>query len=295
MAKARRELQALLKLVDVVLEVIDARIPDTSRHPQLVAAQRPLPRVLLLSKADLADEAMTKAWLDYFRREGVPAMAGDLRGGAWVRRARRLLSQAARGSGRHSRTVRVLVAGLPNVGKSTAINSLSGRAKATTGGTPGVTRALQWLSGGPGLQLLDSPGVLWPEKTSGAAAVHLAATGTVPETVYDPVDAAQALLELLLARFPESVTDRYGAELAAAGDTALEFVARRRGCLLPGGTPDWERAAGVVLSDFRSGRLGRLTLERPPTAADRDADDEGEHDDEVGTTDAAASAEDSTT
>lgn len=266
MAKARRELHSLLKLVDVVLEVIDARIPDTSRHPQLVVAQRPLPRVLLLSKADLADESLTKAWLDYFRRQRIPAVAGDVRAGTWVRRARQLLRQAARGG--RGRTVRALVAGLPNVGKSTAINSLSGRAKATTGGTPGVTRALQWLSGGPGLQLLDSPGVLWPEKTSGAPAVHLAATATVPETVYDPVDAAQALLSVLQERFPEALVARYGDELATAGDAALEIVARRRGCLLPGGNPDWERAAGIVLGDFRAGRLGRITLELPPTGSE---------------------------
>src|SRR5690606_16861125 len=150
MAKARRELAQRLKLVHVVLEIIDARIPETSRHPRLLAAERPLPRVLLLSKADLADEAMTKAWLEYFRSLGQSAAAADLRGGAWVRRARALLRAAARDAGRRRGATRVLVAGLPNVGKSTAINSLAGRAKAATGATAGVTRGLQWLSGGPG-------------------------------------------------------------------------------------------------------------------------------------------------
>lgn len=264
MAKARRELQSRLKLVDVVLEVIDARIPDTSRHPRLVAGERSLPRVLLLSKADLADETLTNVWLEFFRSLGLPALAADLRGGRWVRHARRLLRTAARAAGRAPRTARVLVAGLPNVGKSTAINSLAGRYKASTGGRPGVTRALQWLSGGPGLELLDSPGVLWPEKTSGVAAVHLAATGAVPETAYDSVTVAEALLQLLLERFPEAVAGRYGDDVGCDGSDALRRVAVRRGCLLPGGQPDLERAAAVVLSDFRVGRLGRLTLESPP-------------------------------
>ncbi|MFS8524339.1 MAG: ribosome biogenesis GTPase YlqF [Limnochordales bacterium] len=264
MAKARRELAQRLKLVHVVLEIIDARIPETSRHPRLLAAERPLPRVLLLSKADLADEAMTKAWLEYFRSLGQSAAAADLRGGAWVRRARALLRAAARDAGRRRGATRVLVAGLPNVGKSTAINSLAGRAKAATGATAGVTRGLQWLSGGPGLELLDSPGVLWPERTTGAAAVLLAATGAVPETAYDPVEAADAFLRLLLQRFPGAVAARYGPEAAADPESPLRAVARRRGALLPGGEPDLERAAALVLADFRSGRLGRLTLESPP-------------------------------
>lgn len=262
MAKARRELQTRLKLVDVVLEVIDARIPDTSRHPRLVVSGRPLPRVLLLSKADLADAAATREWLEYFRAQGWPALAGDLRLGAWVARARRLLQETA--SPKRPGVVRVLVAGLPNVGKSTAINSLAGRSKARTGATAGVTRSLQWLSGGPGLQLLDSPGVLWPERTTGLAAVYLAATGTVPETAYDPLEAAKELLALLIERFPERVAARYGPELLADTDP-LAYVGRRRGCLLPGGGVDLERAAAVVLGDFREGRLGRLTLEQPPS------------------------------
>ncbi len=285
MAKARRELQSRLKLVDVVLEVIDARIPGTSRHPRLLVGQRPLPRVLLLSKVDLANEKLTKAWLDYFRRENVPAVAADLRTGQWVAHGRRLLRAAVQRKRRT--TVRVLVAGLPNVGKSTAINSLAGRSKATTGGTAGVTRALQWLSGGPGLQLLDSPGVLWPERTTGTAAVLLAATGAVPETAYDPVEAAAALLELLLSEFPDSVLERYGLELGEADD-ALASVARRRGCLLPGGVLDLERAAGIVLADFRGGRLGRLTFERPGEKRD----DESEADDDSPSTDDASAFQD---
>lgn len=260
MAKARRELQTRLKLVDVVLEVIDARIPDTSRHPQLLVSGRPLPRVLLLSKADLADERATRQWVDYFNAQGWPALASDARTGGWAARARRLLHSAARP--KRPGTVRVLVAGLPNVGKSTAINSLTGRSKARTGAAAGVTRSLQWLSGGPGLQLLDSPGVLWPQRTTGLAAVYLAATGAVPETAYDPVDAAKALLALLMERFPDAVERRYGPAPASADD-ALAWVGRRRGCLLPGGEVDLERAAAVVLGDFREGRLGRWTLEEP--------------------------------
>lgn len=279
MAKARRELQARWRLVDVVLEVIDARIPLTSRHPEPFGKAEQRPRVLLLAKQDLADPGATKAWLQHFRASGQRALAADLRTGGWVRPVGGLLRAAAAGGRRRGAgdAVRVLVAGLPNVGKSTAINSLARRAKAETGGRPGVTRSLQWLKAGEGLQLLDSPGVLWPGATKGEAALFLAAAGCVPDGVFDNEGAARGLLQHLLGHFPAGVAARYGPGLDGVDGDVLAEVARRRGMLQSGATADTERAAGAVLQDFRTGRLGRMTLESPssPSETSKGAEEDG--------------------
>lgn len=272
MAKASRELKSRLNMVDVVLEIVDARIPKSSRHPQLLHEPGQRGRVLLLAKEDLADPAATEQWIGRLRDDRQPVLAADLRKNTWVRTVRRMLRNVAGERPRTARSghARVLVAGLPNVGKSTAINSLAGRAKADTGGKPGVTRALQWLSAGEGLQLLDSPGVLWPGVTEGDAALFLAAIGCVPDAVFDNYVAADKLLRLLLRTPGAEVIDRYGKGMAEADEQLVEEVARRRGSLLSGGVPDVERAAAIVLQDFRSGRLGRLTLEWPGEVNDDD-------------------------
>lgn len=299
MAKAARELKARLKLVDAVLEVIDARIPASSRHPSLFEGRRGLARVLLLGKADLADPGATDAWLRYFRAQGLAAVAADLRQHTWVPRVRRLLQRAVNEAGQadgggagsevsqeagsgaaaqrrpaalnparsERRRVRVMVVGLPNVGKSTAINGLAGRAKAGTGAKAGVTRRVQWLAAGTGLELLDSPGLLWPEATRGRKALYLAVAGLVPDDVFDPRAVAEAFLADLAARFPQRAAARYGEDLAAGDEGRLGTVARRLGLWLSGGRPDLDRAAAMVLQDFRTGRLGPLTLELPPGGA----------------------------
>ena len=287
MAKAARELKARLRLVDAVVEVIDARIPSSSRHPAPIGEGRRLVRVLLLSRADLADPEATRAWLRHLRAQGMAALAADLRQRDWVPRLKRLLMSGVRRQGglpagqhptpgpsrssslrataasRRLPTIRVLVAGLPNVGKSTAINALAGRAKAGTGALAGVTRRIQWLSAGAGLELLDSPGLLWPELTRGRRALHLAVAGLVPDDTFDQRAVVAEFLAELAERFPERLTQRYGPDCRGDPDAMLGAVAQRMGLWLPGGQPDRDRAAAAVLQDFRSGRLGRLTLETP--------------------------------
>jgi len=276
MAKAARELKDRLKLVDAVLEVIDARIPASSRHPAPLGQERPLVRVLLLGRADLAEPRWTRAWVRHFQAQGLPAVAADLRQHSWVPRVRRLLRRRRdpggfgrpRGpAGAGGRPVaRVLVAGLPNVGKSTAINALAGRAKAGTGARAGVTRRVQWLAAGEGLELLDSPGLLWPEATRGQKALYLAVAGLVPDDAFDVREAAAAFLTEMGQRYRDRLAARYGEDCTGAGEAMLAAVARRMGMWLPGGKPDLDRAAVAVLQDFRTGRLGRLTLELPPEA-----------------------------
>ncbi len=289
MAKATRELKARLRLVDAVLEVIDARFPESSRHPAPFAAERPLTRVILLGRADLADPELTKAWIRHFHGQGLPAVAADLRRTNWVTQVRRLLApkpglaqsplpaRPAPGGGVSGRrSVRAMVVGLPNVGKSTAINALVGRAKAGTGARAGVTRRVQWLAAGDGLELLDSPGLLWPEAIRGQRALWLAAAGLVPDDAFDAQAVAGLFLTELARCCPERLAARYRLELPATArpvaeddhddqpTSILAAVALRTGCRLPGGRLDLDRAAAIVLQDFRAGRLGRMTLEEPP-------------------------------
>lgn len=266
MAQAVRTTRELMRLADAVLEVADARIPFTSRHPNLPASGRPIVRVLLLSRADLAEPGVTRAWIRRFRREGLVALAADLRRDDWTAQARKLLSASVNRARPWAarQEIRVVVVGLPNVGKSTAINRLIGKAKARTGGRPGVTRRPGWISAGGRLLFLDTPGVLWPQITRGKPALYLAATGCVPDEVFDVQAAGRALWEELAARFPERLKARYGLWDEAGGERGLEVVARRTGCLGRYGEPDEARAAAILLNDFRTGRLGPFSLERPP-------------------------------
>ncbi len=272
MARARRLVQENLKLVDVVIELLDARIPASSRNPLIGKILGGKPHLVVLNKADLADPDLTRAWVDWFRARGLPSVAVDSTRRKGVAEipvlVRRLVEDkiaplAARG--RRPRHPRCMVVGIPNVGKSFFINALVGSRVTRTGNRPGVTRGQQWVRLARGVELLDTPGVLWPKFDDPQVALKLAATGAIKEEVFDVEEVAAWLAEWLLQSFPRALEERYGLErLPARGYQVLELIGARRGLMGPGGTVDIFRASVYLLKEFREGRLGRFTLDLPP-------------------------------
>lgn len=272
MARAKRLLADQLARVDVVIELCDARMPHASRNPDLDALCKNKRRILVLNKADLAETGPTSAWIAHFARCGVEAMPYSSTSGkakdvfARIERATKeaVERQAARGV---KKTVRVMVVGVPNVGKSTFINRLHGGAIAKTGDRPGVTRSNQWVRVTPYLELLDTPGLLWPRLDDQIAARRLCYIGTIRDQVVDHQMLAIHLLEDLLDSAPQAAIARFRLkEPCERGLALLENACRGRGWLLPGGVFDTDRGASVILDEFRAGKLGRMTLERAPRA-----------------------------
>ena len=278
MARAKRLLGDQLKRVDVVIELCDARLPYSSRNPELISLARGKRRLLILGKADLADGAATSRWLSYFAAHNQEAMAYDAsRGKAKeaLKRIEKLTAplvekQAARGV---KKTVRCMVVGVPNVGKSTFINRLNGTPVAVVGDRPGVTRSNQWVRISPYLELLDTPGLLWPRLDDKLAAQHLAWLGTIRDQILDTEALAASLLEAMLQTRSDAVIDRFHLKQPLPETPELlEAVCRGRGFLLSGGVLDTERAASIVLDEFRAGKLGRLTLEEAPCEKQQPSD-----------------------
>ncbi|WP_373232067.1 ribosome biogenesis GTPase YlqF [Cohnella sp.] len=277
MTRAKRQIEEKLKLIDVVFELLDARIPQSSRNPMIDEITGTKPRLILLNKADLADVEMTAEWSRHFREQGHSTHAIDANAGTGVKelagKAKELLQEKIQrqiNKGMKPRPVRALIVGIPNVGKSTLINRLAGRNIALTGDRPGVTKGQQWIRFGGELELLDTPGILWPRFDDPVAGFRLAATGAIKEQVIDIAEVACFVLRILVERYGSVLKDRYGIEelpselpdMQAAIDV-LEDIGRRRGCLVSGGNVDYEKAAGILLRDLRSGKLGRMTLEEP--------------------------------
>jgi ribosome biogenesis GTPase A len=275
MKKTRELIHENLKLVDVVLELVDARIPASGRNPILDALAHGKRRFVLLNKSDLADEAENARWVEYFRAAGTNARLLNSVSGAGVGALLRTLS--AFGDERNAgasknRPLRLMVVGVPNVGKSSLINRLVGRKSAVTGDRPGVTKGKQWLRLENGMQLLDTPGILWPKFEDRAVGIRLAFCGSVRDEILDAEELALKLLTVLLV-VPEHaarVAARYRLDETPGADAraVLEAIAIKRGFLLPGRRADRERAAKTVLDEFRAGRMGRITLERAPGRAD---------------------------
>lgn len=273
MTKTRRQMEADLKHVDIVVELVDARIPISSRNPDIDTICGDKPRIILLNRADQADPQMTKTWTNYFIKErGMQAAAVDSRSGAGVGQMVSLARNALKEQiakwqekGQVGRPVRAMVVGVPNVGKSTFINKLARRKSAKAGDRPGVTRGKQWVSVDKGLELLDTPGILWPKFEDEMTGLHLAFTGAVKDEVTDMEGLACALMELLRDRYPQVLSERYKlTDLEGKqGWELLEQGARKRGMLISGGEADTDRMAKVLLDEFRGGKLGRFTLEAP--------------------------------
>lgn len=272
MAKTKRQLEEQIRAVDAVIELCDARAPLATRNPDLNALCRNKSRFLALNKSDLAEEQATKEWVAYFRDRGIPAVRFQAVGGGGRKEMLRLIEQAAapavermkaRGA---MKTARVMVVGIPNVGKSTFINHMRGSGIAKAGDRPGVTRSSQWVKIGPYLELLDTPGMLWPKLENQEQAKLLSYIGSVKDEILDTEYLAGELLKLLVQISPEAVAARYKFKEAFAeldGPQLLEAACRGRGWLLSGGRFDTDRAAALVLDEFRAGKIGRVTLERP--------------------------------
>ena len=274
MTKTRRQIEADLKQVDAVCEIVDARIPMSSRNPDIDAICGSKPRIIVLNRMDLADPNATKKWAAYFKSKGMAVLATDCKTrkgiadftpAARLACAEKLERDAKRGM---NRPLRVMVVGIPNVGKSTLINQISGRKGAKAENRPGVTRGKQWVTVDSGLQLLDTPGILWPNFEDPEVGMMLAYTGAVKEGVIDIEELAAHLMELLWKYYPDTVRTRYKVDMPqdTPGYMLLEEAGRKRGFLLARGEINTERMAKVLLDEYRSGKLGYFTLEEPEDA-----------------------------
>ena len=271
MKKTQRAIEESIKKVDAVCEILDARIPLSSRNPDIDSLTAGKPRLIVLNHTDQADSAKTKLWAAYFRGKGMTVVAtdcksrkgiGDFDPAVRLACKEKLDRDAAKGM---NRPVRVMVVGIPNVGKSTLINQISGRKGAKAENRPGVTRGKQWVTVNAGLQLLDTPGILWPKFEDPQVGMMLAYTGAVKEDILDVEELAVRLMELLWQRYPQAVKDRYGIDMPedAAGYELLTEAGRKRGYLLARGEINTERMARMLLDEFRGAKLGRFTLELP--------------------------------
>ncbi len=276
MKKAKELVEDNLKLVDVVIELLDARIPASSANPMLQEIVVNKPRLVALNKADLADPAMTKRWLEYFKAQGIPAVAIDSVTGKGTKQLIKQTEELARAKteklvskGANARKARVMILGIPNVGKSSLINRLAGAVKAKAADKPGVTRAKQWIRIGKELDLLDTPGILWPKFEDMKVGLKLAFTGAVNDEVYDLEQVTGLLLEVLRKDYPERLQERFKfkTELPETAADLMEAIGRKRGCLLRGGVIDFEKVQRIVLNEFRGGKLGVVSLDTPPVQA----------------------------
>ena len=272
MAKTRRLITESLSSVDAVTELIDARIPESSRNPELGEIIGKKPRIVLLNKCDLADEQATAEWIAHFKSQGCAALAVDCRSGKGLNQyrntVRSVLSDLVKRNeerGMAGKALRIMVVGIPNTGKSSFINRMAGSVKAKVEDRAGVTRHNQWFFIGGGIELLDTPGVLWPKFDDPAVGDKLAFTGGVKDVVLDVESLAVRLCSILMKDYPDRLTERYKIKDFADCEAweVLEMIARRRGMLISGGEVDTERASIMILDELRAGRLGRLTFERP--------------------------------
>ena len=270
MTKARRMMQENIKLIDLVIELVDARIPISSRNPDIDELGKGKSRIILLNKSDLADPVWNKKWVEYFAAKGMGVLEINSRTGMGIKSIQGLVQEVCkekiergRKRGIVNRPVRAMVVGIPNVGKSTFINSFAGKACAKTGNKPGVTKGKQWIRLNKGLELLDTPGILWPKFEDQQVGLHLAMIGSINDEILNVEELALSVIDYLTAEYPGTLEKRFGFEGVTDRVEILGEIARVRGCLKKGNELDYEKAARLLMDDFRSGKLGRITLEKP--------------------------------
>lgn len=276
MTKTKRMIEEHLKAVDVVAELLDARIPVSSANPMVEELVSGKPRIIILNKADLANPRATDQWISYYEKKGIPVLPMSVGNSKNKKKLLQVIRDTAepilakwKRRGMKSRSVRLMILGIPNVGKSSLINFLAGTAATRTANTPGHTRGKQWVRLSEGLDLLDTPGVLWPKFDDQTAALRLAATGAIAGDVFNASEVVAELMSSLAKTSPEILREQYNIENPDQDpQVLLEQAGRRRGCLLPGGNIDFDRAEMVVLRDFRNGKLGRITLDPIPEGKD---------------------------
>ena len=272
MTKARRQMEEDLRLIDLVIELVDARVPQSSRNPDIDEMGKNKSRLIILNKSDLADEKENKAWLNHFKEQGYYAVCADSRRSGDMKSIQNVIREACAAKkerdlkrGIKNRPVRAMVAGIPNVGKSTFINTYAGKASTKTGNKPGVTRGKQWIRLNQEVELLDTPGILWPKFEDEMVGLRLACTGAIRDEVLPLEELALWLLRFMKEEYPGMLNNRYGITEDGSDVQLLEGIARARGCMKKGDELDYGRATNLLFDDFRSGRLGRITLEKPVT------------------------------
>ena len=268
MTKAKRQMQEDLKLIDLIIELVDARVPLSSRNPDIDQLGQNKSRLILLNKADLADERQNEAWKEYFQSKGFYVVKVDSRNGAGMKTIQNVIQEACkekierdRRRGIKNRPIRAMVAGIPNVGKSTFINTFAGKACAKTGNKPGVTKGKQWIRLNKNVELLDTPGILWPKFEDQQVGIRLACVGSIKDDILNIEELALWLLEKLKKDYPGFLEKRYGISEEGTPLETLEAIAKARGCLKRGEELDYVKASGLIFDDFRGGKIGRITLE----------------------------------
>jgi len=273
MSKAKRQMQEDIKLIDVVIELVDARIPYSSKNPDIDNLAKNKSRIILLNKADMADPVVTEQWKKYYEEKGYFCLNVNSKIVPGVRPVQELIKKACkdkmerdRKRGILNRPVRAMIVGIPNVGKSTFINTFAGKACTKTGNKPGVTKGKQWIRLNKEVELLDTPGILWPKFEDQAVGLRIAFIGSINDDILQPYQLSLEMIKFLLKAYPEALTDRYQVEVSGTAEELIQKIAIKRACLLKGGEPDVDKVAGFIMDDFRNGRLGRISLERPEIA-----------------------------
>ena len=283
MAKTRRQIEDDLRIIDIVIELLDSRIPISSQNPDIASITKGKKKIIVLNKSDLADEKQNKAWIQYFENKGIPAVLTDSNSGKGIdlciRKIENIMNvelQTQANKGRVGRKIRAMILGIPNVGKSSFINRISKRTTAGVGNKPGVTKQKQWIRINEKIELLDTPGVLWPKFKSEEVALNLAFTGTIKEEILERVDIAYYLTKFLIENYKEKLCERYKItkeyieeklqqeqpENENIYEIMLE-IGRKRGCIISGGNIDEEKTARILLDEFKNGIIGKITIEKP--------------------------------